>query len=391
MRTNKINIPFSYFLLLGILFSCSKPSEKVAWGYLEDVDFLIDTLMVDAGEEIIFLKYGLQTADVSMDGKYLLNFNMDDHTLEKINLDRLVLEEKIPFEKEGPNGTGEGFGGFKIIDENQFTIEDIRGISLFTFDGEKLENIHYDAFFLEKNLQESGEFIRSTFLDKKVKRLYALINRWDSKISELGLFLVDNYDVLRIPLPDFHDLSKYAITLWMGKSSFGLGPSVTLKGFDNKVVLSNPTTSSMAIYDTVKDSLYVKNFDSRLTANQKTLNYQLEHETEESLDAELARFHQEIHFLSPVWDEQNQVFYRFSYMDLPFGSENHPGVQSRIFLSVLDKDLNLIGEAQVPGLDKKPTTSFSGQFPKHFAKDGKIWIYENINDEMGFVVLTMAK
>lgn len=391
MSTNKKNIPFSYFLFLVILFSCSKPSEKVAWGYLKDVEFIIDTLMVDAGEEIIFLKYGLLTADVGVDGKYLWNFNMDDHTLEKINLDRLVLEEKIPFEKEGPNGTGEGFGGFKTIDENQFTIEDIRGTSLFTFDGEKLENIHYDAFFLEKNLQESGEFIRSTFLDKKAKRLYALVNRWDSKISELGVFHVDTYDVLRIPLPDFHDLSKYAITLWMGKSSIGMGPSVALKGFDNVVVLSNPTTSSMAIYDIVKDSLYVKNFDGRLTANQKTLTYQLEHHTEESLDEELARFHHEIHFLPPFWDGQNQVFYRFSFMDLSSGAENLSGAQSRIFLSVLDKDLNIIGEAEIPSLDKKPTTSFSGQFPKHFAKDGKIWMFENIEDEMGFVVLNISK
>lgn len=153
-------IPSPYFLLLGILFSCSKPSEKVAWGYLEDVEFLVDTLMVDAGEEIIFLKYELLTADVGVDGKYLWNFNMDDHSLEKINLEQLFLEEKIPFEKEGPNGTGEGFGGFKVIDENQFAIESIRGTSLFTFDREKQENIHYDAFFLEKNLQESGEFIR---------------------------------------------------------------------------------------------------------------------------------------------------------------------------------------------------------------------------------------
>jgi hypothetical protein len=38
-----------------------------------------------------------------------------------------------------------------------------------------------------------------------------------------------------------------------------------------------------------------------------------------------------------------------------------------------------------------PATSFSGQFPKHFVKDGNIWIYENINDELGFVVLTMVK
>lgn len=147
----------------------------------------------------------------------------------------------------------------------------------------------------------------------------------------------------------------------------------------------------MAIYEMAKDSLYVKNYNSQLTANQKTLTYQLEHETEESLDAELARFYQEIHFLPPFWDGKNQVFYRFSYLDLPSGSEIRSGVRSRIFLSVLDKDLNLIGEAHVPGLDKKTTTSFSGQFPKHFAKDGKIWMYENINDELGFVVLTIKK
>jgi hypothetical protein len=41
----------------------------------------------------------------------------------------------------------------------------------------------------------------------------------------------------------------------------------------------------------------------------------------------------------------------------------------------------LIGESLVPILNKTPG--------KHFVKGGKIWIFENIDDEMGFIRLSV--
>lgn len=128
-------------------------------------------------------------------------------------------------------------------------------------------------------------------------------------------------------------------------------------------------------YDTEIDSLLMKSYTSQLTANQKNKDYIIEHETEEQFKLEYARYKEEINFMSPFWDQVNQCFYRFSY-------EETEGTTS-VYLTVFDEELNQIGETILPQLNKKPA--------KHFAKDGKIWIYENISDEMGFVRLIFNK
>ena len=167
-----------------------------------------------------------------------------------------------------------------------------------------------------------------------------------------------------------------------GGSKWIRSPEMEIEKFGAKVILSNQITGAMMWYDTGMDSLFMKSYRSQLTASDKVKEYKLEHETEESFDAEYGRFHQEINFMPPFWDQKNQVFYRFSYQEIPSESRNDEDVKSKIFLTVFDKDLSQLGESLVPRLNKKPA--------KHFAKDGKIWIYENINDEMGFVVLTVS-
>ena len=87
-------------------------------GYFSNLQFSLDTVVIDPGKEIIFLKNSLFGADKSKDDRYLFNFNIDDHTLEKIDLDELRLEVKLPFEKEGPNGTGQNVGKIKVQNEN---------------------------------------------------------------------------------------------------------------------------------------------------------------------------------------------------------------------------------------------------------------------------------
>lgn len=50
-----------------------------------------------------------------------------------------------------------------------------------------------------------------------------------------------------------------------------------------------------------------------------------------------------------------------------------------MYISIFDKDLNLLAESLVPELKAPPK--------RHFMKDGKIWIFENIADELAFIRL----
>jgi len=147
-------------------------------------------------------------------------------------------------------------------------------------------------------------------------------------------------------------------------------------------MLSNSISNTLTWYDSEIDSLYIKSYNIQLTANRKEKEYKKEHETIEELEAEQRRLKQEINFMDPFWDEKRQLFYRFSYEELP-PSPAGGGIKANVYLTVLDPELNQIGEARVSQLAKRQG--------RHFVKDGKIWIYENMDDEMAFVRLGFDK
>uniref|UniRef100_UPI003593E4A5 DUF4221 family protein n=1 Tax=Aquiflexum sp. TaxID=1872584 RepID=UPI003593E4A5 len=232
---------------------------------------------------------------------------------------------------------------------------------------------------------DGGEDLRfSRELDTESNRLYGIILRHKDKSFTLGILHLDEYEISKRELKTFERMPDYTFIQYLtGGSIWIRSPEIEIEKFGTKVILSNQITSSLMWYETKMDSLFMKSYDSELTANEKVKEYKLEHETVEHFDAEFLKFLQEINFMPPFWDDKNQVFYRFSYQNISTESINNVEIKSKVYLTALDKDLNMIGETLVPQLTKKPA--------KHFAKDGKIWIYENINDEMGFVLLTMSK
>lgn len=189
----------------------------------------------------------------------------------------------------------------------------------------------------------------------------------------MGILYLDEYEVSRIALKSFEKAPDYSFIYYYGKLISGITPKVYIEKFSNMVVLSNEFTSTLMYYDTEMDSLLMKSYTSQLTADQKEKDYIKEHETEEQFEEEYARYKEEINFMPPFWDKENKCFYRFFY-------EEYEG-KTDLYLTSFDEDLNKVGETVVPQLNKKPA--------KHFAKDGKIWIYENINDEMGFVRISL--
>lgn len=372
---------FLYYILLTFV-SCKEKAELNGLGYFSNVKISMDTAIINSGNEIIYLKNNLFGADVSLNDKYLFNFNLNDHALEKINLEELRLEEKIFFEKEGPNGTGSFIGKIKIYDENQLLLNNMGESILFSLDGKKLMRIFFENYLISSHPMEGGEQVRPTReLDKESNKLYGLIyNALKSRLS-FGIFDLTDFELYRIELNSFDRIMNYSFTNFTGNTVITLLPELEVEKFGNCVILSNQITSSLMWFDTELDSLFFKSYNSKLTSNEKVKDYQLQHETDESFDAEYSRFHQEINFLPPFWDEKNQIFYRFSYQRIP--SENKDQIKSKVYLTAFDIELNQIGEIFLSQLTKKPA--------KHFTKDGKIWIYENFNDELAFLVLTISK
>lgn len=142
--------------LVFILFiSCQGKVEESVIDFFFKRQFSLDTVHIDSGNEIIFLRHQLLNADISKDGKYFYNFNENDISVEKINLDELHLEEKLPFERDGPNGIGAGVM-MKVHDENQFTMNGMFQSSLFSLDGEKLMTVYFESFSLGGHPREGG-------------------------------------------------------------------------------------------------------------------------------------------------------------------------------------------------------------------------------------------
>src|SRR5690606_35398662 len=161
----------------------------------------------------------------------------------------------------------------------------------------------------------------------------------------------------------FEKVPDYSFIYYFGGGSIThQTPKVSIDHIGKKVILSNEVTNALMWYDTEMDSLFMKSYDSQLTANQKEKEYKREHETPEQFEAEYARYREEINFMAPFWDKDRRCFYRFSY-------EEDKG-KAKVYLTAYDEGLNFIGETLVPHLTKRPA--------KHLAIDGKIWIYENM-------------
>src|SRR5690554_6666154 len=255
----------SYFMLV-LLLSCNGKIDENGVDYFSNLQFSLDTVIIDPGDEIIFLKYQLFSSDVGKNGKYLYNFNENDVTVEKINLDELRLEEKFPFEREGPNGIGTNVAVMKVLNDSQITITGMYQSSLFSIEGEKLMTVYYENFSLAE-WHNGGDLLKAdrVLFDPDAKRLYGLIEGYDNNIFVLGILYLDEFVVSRMELKSFEKMPDYSFEYTSsGKATVFISesPKVGIEKFGTKVILSNEITSTLMWYDTEIDSLFMKAYSS---------------------------------------------------------------------------------------------------------------------------------
>ena len=126
---------------ISILISCgggknSSDSDNI----LEDFSFTVDTVLVDPGDQLINLQFGLLKADFSDDGKYLYHLHPSDQVLTVINLDELKIERQIQFEREGPNGIPDFAITTQLLGGDKLLFLGMQNTGIFNLEAEKIKS-----------------------------------------------------------------------------------------------------------------------------------------------------------------------------------------------------------------------------------------------------------
>ncbi|MDG1278604.1 MAG: DUF4221 family protein [Algoriphagus sp.] len=373
-------------LFLAVSACASKEEKKQAVS--DQIKVSLDTVLVDTVDEFLYLQDQLYYSGLSNDKSYLINFNRQDFTAEKIDLDGLRLSEKVQFEKEGPNGVlnvVNYVSNFSLLSEGNILFWDYFLYKIFDQNGHLVKDLALDKIaseFLGVDEYYAGAIFQ---VENNLDRIIAFIYHWESGSRLILDFDLKDQTFEKIELPELEKLKDFNVNLlYEGTPAGSYGPSAKAISVNGQILISNTAFNEVLIFDLERDSLYTKSWNTHLLADKKSYVPPKEVErTSGQLKEIIKRNEEDVNYRSFFWDEKNERFFRFSER-MHFGEElngygDYTSTGSDIFLSVFDKDLNLIAEAEISELDKLPLT--------YFTRDGGIWMFENINDELAFVIV----
>ena len=366
----------SYLLLFSLLFSCGKKtSEKGESGnVLENLTFSVDTVMVDAGDDILSLQWNLNLSTLSNDQKFLFNFNPKTNQIEVIDLEKLKLKEKFSLEREGPLGTGNP-RGIHLDERGRLFMIGFKEIRIYSPSIDSMQLIKLNADNL--NGLNSDESIGSEY--KISNDGLKLITTYgvNEKIQQgLAIIFLEELHVKKFPFELGQKIQPYVRSFFMdGKLMSQSIESIYLIEIDGVAVASSGHFNEAHLVDLEKASIIAKKYVSQITKNSKDFPTQTRGETFEEMDALYTESIKQVDFGRFYFDENGKKVWRITNeLDREIGDS----LIFRQVLTVFDDKMNQLGEAEF----KIDPNGFK------FFKDGKLWSYVNVNDELGFAIFT---
>ncbi|WP_425636895.1 DUF4221 family protein [Algoriphagus yeomjeoni] len=369
--------------LLALLAACgAKESESPEQkNILENLTYLVDTVVVDPGEELIDLKYGIIKSDISRDQKYLYHLQPSSSVFSVIDLDQLKLISQQTLAKEGPNAVPDFPQTLKVLNENELFIHGFRITGVYNLDGEKLRDLKISIDGYE-DTEKVSEYSISYALTPsfKYQKLYSLPVNDSTRVTSLAVGSLVDLKGKVIALPEFEPLSKFSLIYREGNSYSGANTgSIVLNVEEGRTIIHSNATNSLYIYLPETDSLAFKSYQFDLVPNSKKVPVTNDLTSMEEFRRVAKETSEDISFGKIFKDEKTNQYYRFASIVKSKSSEEEE-TKSDVYLFAFDPDLNLIGEKSLPSLRSQPSDPFF--------KDGKLWSYVNVEDELGFAVFT---
>ena len=365
--------------VLALFLACDeKPkSEEVSVveepkNILENMTYSVDTVLVDTGDDFINFAFGLTTSP-SPDGKYFYLLDKD-LKLQKIDLEHLNLINSFSLEKDGPNSPGHTFS-FYALSDGGFFFPTLHRPSIISEQGLKIKNWNLDQDKLVEGFPvEPFSLGNRVILDSKHLNLYSLPMNIEAR--DYYFAVIDSLENRKkmVELTAFKRAKKYLIR----SDAEQKGEFLYLQQFNDLVLISCTVGNGTYIYDPDIDSLFYREFPHELVPLEKTGEVKNKVGSRAEFEEELKKLTQKISYWSFLWDEKSQRYFRFASRAIGFDQEGW-AKDYELFFMAYSKDMELIGETRLEGLSKTPNGFF---------KDGKLYSYVNVEDELGFAVFT---
>lgn len=364
---------------LLVFFACGEKDENSS----ENLDFAfsytIDTVQVDPGDHLVYITGYMTTATPSLDKKVLYNLNPKSPELEIIDLDAMAFQESIPLEKEGPEGIGNYISDLVVTDQGDFFFIGYESLVKSNPGLDQYKRFSFQADKLSGDKLEENEGIDFGAIPSKDGNYFFgtySVQMFQGKIGGLAIVDLNEMSLKKIPIPELENLVDFNINQYQdGRPMMSTIERIWLNEVDGKFYLTNSTRNEAFIYDPKLDSLFKKEFQSSITDNAKKGLYTKETNSDEEMSKAMKEKNKEVNFNELIYDDTNEKFWRVSSdMDRMIADS----VVTKNILTIFDKDLNQIHEEKI---DFNITSMLS------FFKEGTLYSYINLEDEMGFTLI----
>lgn len=356
---------------------------------LTSLNYSLDTVVIDPGSEILYLNTRLYPSRLSNDKKYLYNFDHKTFSMERVDLGELRLDSKIQFNKEGPDGVGDYLWDFRVVGADSMLLASYGKFGLFSGTGKKLTDLNISEV---GKSQQQGSFDNVQYpllLPGAQSVIMGIVSDGEKNAQVLAEWDMKTDTFRKIPLSLFEKSKQFQADFDDGTTSMLIGAGEYLEIENQHVIMGFSATSAIHILEPGADDFRLINYEEHLVPTEKTVVFPEKIQDRSLLVKLLTQATEEILHFPPFWDERNSVYYRLS-QELVYDDDSEilpnqllpDPTSAKIYLTVYDKHFKLLGETRIPELTKA--------ISRHFAKDGKIWVFENVEDEMGFVRIAIS-
>ncbi|WP_114748974.1 DUF4221 family protein [Pleomorphovibrio marinus] len=374
-----------YLTLLVILYisqSCQKNKDKK-----NDLDLLysLDTVIIDSKGKLLDLTRYILISDFDNEKASIFLYNGFDHSIDEVSLEKLKVVNNYSFDAEGPNGTGGNFYSLNLLNDSLFFIKSFYSSAIFDKNGRIVKKIDWfnsiDSNGLKYENIPTNEILVCAKNDLKA---YGLSYNNKNREVFLDALSVQDNSVNRLDIDSKKTYSDLILEVKDPDGDFFVNPYVDIKSENNLIIISHEFSNQIALFNPKGEFVKTVNYDPELTPKRVKEIDSSSITTIEQVEKEYQNYLEQVKFYHPVWDNQKERYLRLStrriFLDRKEEDEFLPEtLNTKTYLSVFDIEFNLISESEISELSYK--------WGKYFAKDGKLWIFQNFSDELGFIII----